>query len=250
MLSCLPLIVAVAYALEGREIVNEENPRDIRPPFPFPPESDCGNETRTAGMARPHGGRSFTPIAPSITTSSSSSLIVQPTLPPVTITRTGAVSISTVFVTSIVTWIEVITRTPPASTYAPITITVERSVPFPSATICPKPTTSKSPTLVCRSSGTTATPDTSFCNGKSCGITFEKGAIVHWELLSNRTPLVTHYLHSTCMDVVCNTTEFSRYYYRTVTSCDMPPCPSNSLNCECNIVVGPIRLPDGRITSV
>jgi hypothetical protein len=158
--------------------------------------------------------------------------------------------VSTVFLTSIVTWIEIITRVLPAPAKAPKTITIERTLP-PSLLITTQTqTTYENTSPYCDASGVAPTPDAAFCSGRDCEITFEKGAIIHWELLSNRTPLVTHYLHSTCVAVVCNTTEFTQYYYTSLTSCDLPPCPSNSLNCECNIVVGPIRLPDGRITSV
>lgn len=232
---------ACATAWNGSRFISREGPGNGGP-LNFPPlVSTCSDETWAAGVSRPQQTHPFSFLPP--VTTVSPSFIVEPTWPLVTETLPGIVSITTV--TSITTWIEVITQTLPAST-----ITVERTLLLPSETTCQTPTTTKSPTKACFSLGTTPIPNSAYCNGEDCEITFEKGAIVHWELLTNRTPLVTHYLHSTCVAVVCNTTEFSQYYYRSATSCDLPPCPSNSLNCECNIVVGPVRLPDGRITSV
>lgn len=206
--------------------------------------SDCENRTWTDGLGRPTNSQPFN-RSPSITTSNSPSTVIEH--PSINAPYPGSVSISTVFLTSIITLIDTVSPTCPASIGT--TVAVERTVPAPT-TICKPHTITEIPSPACYSSGTSPTADAAVCNGKDCEITFEKGAIVHWEPLTSRTPLVTHYLQSTCVSVVCNTTKFSLYYSRSVTSCDRPPCPSNSLNCECNIVVGPFNLPDGKVTSV
>lgn len=54
---------------------------------------------------------------------------------------------------------------------------------------------------------------------------------------------------ATCITTSCNTAAFNKYY-KTTASCALPPCPSNTVNCDCDFVVGPIRLPGGKITSM
>lgn len=244
----LSFTVAMAHALKEKSFQQHGITRHGGPPIDFNPGTDC-SESRTKGGPSRTGDRSFYRHFP-VTIAILPTSTVEPTCAAITVTHSGNISLSTISLTTIVTSIEIITRTLPPSTDAPKTITVERTATSVSTTTYPTPISTVVPSPGCYTSGIKPTPNPAYCNGKDCEITFEKGAVVHWELLTNRTPLVTYYIHSTCMAVVCNTTEFSQYYYRSATSCDMPPCPSNSLNCECDIVVGPIRLPDGRITSV
>lgn len=238
--------MTAAKFVAGGDYPNVENSGGGRPPGPpFPPPESDGRTWRDV----PGRPSEFRPSnrSPSIAVSRLASFPSNQVSPPVTVPQPGFQSISTIYLTSIVSWIEVVTHTLQPAPNATVTIEQTRTVP---STVYQPHTTTEIPPAVCHDSGAVPTPNAAVCNGKDCGITFEKGAIIHWELLTNRTPLVTHYLHSTCVAVVCNTTEFSLYYSRTATSCDRPPCPSNSLNCECNIVIGPIRLPDGRFTSV
>ncbi|CZT17866.1 uncharacterized protein RCC_03702 [Ramularia collo-cygni] len=229
--------IATANAFITAETTNTEALGTGGPPEYLASRSDFGGTTWTEGSLRPSDGRSssWSPFIPR--TGSKSHFFGHPFCS-ITVTSPGVVSISTVIVTSIITQIEVTTHI--LSVPTTTTITDEWT----------SPTIHSRSSPACEPPGTTPAGNAAYCNGKGCEITFDKGAIVHWELLTNRTALVTHYLHNTCMDVVCNTMEFNLYYSRSATSCDRPPCPSNSLNCECNIVVGPFVLPDGRITTV
>ena len=97
----------------------------------------------------------------------------------------------------------------------------------------------------------------SACGANSdCRIDFELGSFVEWSPYPDSPALVTelHFVNSaaraTCITTSCNTDVFNSYYRQSETDCSVPPCATNTIDCDCNIVVGPIRLPNGRLTSV
>jgi hypothetical protein len=79
---------------------------------------------------------------------------------------------------------------------------------------------------------------------------------VAWTLLPGGPPLLTEVVfenpsaRQTCITTSCNSDAFTEYYQTSLESCLIPPCPSNYLDCHCSIVVGPITLPNGQVTSV
>ncbi|KAM3424051.1 hypothetical protein BST61_g11398 [Cercospora zeina] len=140
---------------------------------------------------------------------------------------------------------QIITQSaPPAET---VTITV--AGPIQITTVSPPPPQ-------CSETGLVPVSDTAGCQGRGCQIEFEEAAAVHWSDFPDSPPLRTAITfintdkRQTCITTSCNTEEFSRFYYTSRTSCIRPPCPSNSLNSDCSIVVGPLVLPDGQTTSV
>jgi len=112
------------------------------------------------------------------------------------------------------------------------------------------------PLTTCPLIGPYPTPDSSVCGGNTCNVGIELGAFVQWSFYSSMPPLVTELVfinpsaHATCITTSCNTDVFKSFYSTSVTSCAYPPCPSNSVDCDCNLIVGPIRLPSGRTTSM
>lgn len=94
------------------------------------------------------------------------------------------------------------------------------------------------------------------CGNNTCEIDYELGSFVHWSVYPGSEPLLTEAVfinsaaHATCITTFCNTALFDASYRQTETSCPYTPCPTNSLDSNCNIVVGTIGLPEGGVTSV
>ena len=136
---------------------------------------------------------------------------------------------------------------PEIVTSPPQTVTVQA----PPATITVAP-----PPPVCVETGLIPVSDSAGCDGRNCQIEFQEGAAVHWVNMSSAPPLRTAltFINSasrqTCITTSCNTELFDRVYKTSLSACARPPCPSNTVNCDCSIVVGPIVLPGGSTTSV
>lgn len=186
------------------------------------------------------------------------------TLPVSTVTQPARTIVTTLTISGTITTSTVIQ---PASTVIvpPSIITVSASTitstaipPAPPMTSAASPApTSAVPTPAapeppaCYISGPTPTADAAGCDGRSCAITFDERAYVHWEVFPDSPALVTRVTfeypekRQTCITTSCNTELFSSFYYTSLASCAFPPCPSNSINADCNIVVGPIGFPNG-----
>ncbi|KAI5364498.1 hypothetical protein Slin15195_G040350 [Septoria linicola] len=144
-----------------------------------------------------------------------------------------------------------IVRTEPAQVISapPQIVTVE--VPPVTVTATPEPP-------VCSETGLVAVADSAGCGGRNCQIEYQEGAAVHWVdfPLSVAPPLrtaitfINEASRQTCITTSCNTDAFNEYYRTSLGACARPPCPSNTIDCDCNIVVGPIGLPGGQTTSV
>ncbi|EME38732.1 hypothetical protein DOTSEDRAFT_48271 [Dothistroma septosporum NZE10] len=112
------------------------------------------------------------------------------------------------------------------------------------------------PTSTCNGTGYFSQPDGAACGGDECYLNFGLETYVHWNVTGDYPPLRTRVVFenpsasATCITTICNTTAFSEFYYRSQTDCSRPPCPSNSVNSDCQLVVGPIVLPDGSRTAV
>lgn len=138
---------------------------------------------------------------------------------------------------------------PSPTTVTSLIVTTQSSVSTELITTSP-------PLTTCPSIELYPTPRPSICDGNTCNVDVELGAFVQWSFYSSMPPLVTKLVfvnpsaHATCITTSCNTDVFNSFYSTSVTNCAYPPCPSNSIDCDCNLVVGPIRLPNGRITSV
>ncbi|PPJ58122.1 hypothetical protein CBER1_11168 [Cercospora berteroae] len=136
---------------------------------------------------------------------------------------------------------------------APPAQTVTITVAAPPETITLPP-----PTPECSQTGLVPVSDSAGCGGRNCQIEFEEEAAVHWSdyPLLEAPPLRTAITfinterRQTCITTSCDSELFTRSYSSSQVSCLRQPCPSNSLNHECEIVVGPLVLPDHSTTSV
>ena len=137
---------------------------------------------------------------------------------------------------------------PQTITSPPQTITVQ--APPSIVTVSPPPP-------VCSETGLVAVSDSAGCSGRDCQIEYFNGAAVHWvnKPTSVLPPLVTvltflnEAARQTCITTSCNTEVFNNFYRQTFSNCGRPPCPTNTIDCNCNIVVGPIVLPGDKTTS-
>ncbi|SMR51586.1 unnamed protein product [Zymoseptoria tritici ST99CH_3D1] len=151
-------------------------------------------------------------------------------------------------VTSLVTLTQTHVLLPPVIISPPAPATATEAAP-------PASSPSPPPSPVCSNTGAVPTPDSAGCQGRDCAIIFDERAYVHWELLPNGPPLLTEIVfvnpsaRQTCITTSCNSELFTQSYSTSLTSCAFPPCPSNFLDCKCNIVVG-LNLPNGQSTSV
>ncbi|KAF7186618.1 hypothetical protein HII31_12027 [Pseudocercospora fuligena] len=132
------------------------------------------------------------------------------------------------------------------------------TLPAPPAVTITVPTTiTIAPSVLgCTNSPSVPEANSLGCQGRGCSIEFNEGAAVHWVEKTDAPPLVTALTFidkarsATCITTRCNTEVFDKYYKTSATACVRPPCPSNTIDCHCSLVVGPINLPDGSTTSV
>ncbi|KXS99088.1 hypothetical protein AC578_3502 [Pseudocercospora eumusae] len=132
------------------------------------------------------------------------------------------------------------------------------TIPAPPAVTITVPTTiTIAPSVFgCTNSPSVPEANSLGCQGRGCSIEFNEGAAVHWVEKTDAPPLVTALTFidearsATCITTRCNTEVFNKYYKTSATACVRPPCPSNTIDCHCSLVVGPINLPDGSTTSV
>lgn len=134
--------------------------------------------------------------------------------------------------------------------FFPTTVYVTMTAPPSTITVAPPP-----PASTCN--GTGFFPENNdACGGDDCYIDFDLPAAVHWDLLPDSPILSTSLTFrntvasQTCITTICNSAAFTSFYTRSLVSCARPPCPSNYLDCDCNIMVGPLVLPNGETTSV
>lgn len=112
------------------------------------------------------------------------------------------------------------------------------------------------PQISCSDVGLYPSPGAEVCGHNDCRLDFEIGAFVHWSVYPEKPPLLTELVfvnpsaRATCTTTSCSTEVFNEHYATSVVNCPLPPCPSNTIDCDCNIVVGPIGLGGGRVTSV
>ncbi|EME87078.1 uncharacterized protein MYCFIDRAFT_172747 [Pseudocercospora fijiensis CIRAD86] len=129
----------------------------------------------------------------------------------------------------------------------PVTVPIPTTIP---TTITATPTSALCPL------GGPSTANSLGCGGRGCTVEFQQEALVHWSEYPDSEPLVTvlsfvdESASATCITTKCNTEVFNQHYRQTATNCAYPPCPTNTIDCNCNIVVGPIVLPGGSTTSV
>ncbi|WPB02670.1 uncharacterized protein RHO25_007306 [Cercospora beticola] len=142
---------------------------------------------------------------------------------------------------------------PPPQTIIEPAQTVTITVPGPQQLITVAP-----PAPLCSATGVVPVSDTAGCEGRNCQIEFGEEAAVWWSDYPSEQapPLLTAITfintarRQTCITTSCNTELFTLSYSSSRAACVRPPCPSNSINHECQIVVGPLVLPDNSTTSV
>ncbi|KAF2208973.1 hypothetical protein CERZMDRAFT_87364 [Cercospora zeae-maydis SCOH1-5] len=173
-----------------------------------------------------------------------------------TITLPPSVVVETATVTQIPDTVTINPEAPPAQIVTPDappaeTVTITVMGPTQITTVSP-------PAPQCSETGLVPVSDTAGCQGRSCQIEFQEAAAVYWSDDPERSlpPLRTAITfintdkRQTCITTSCNTEAFSQFYFTSRTACVSAPCPSNSINQDCSIVVGPLVLPNSQTTSV